>query len=60
MDPVNAVSTNDSASEDGHVVGNLPDGGEVGKNFTLVTGLEEEEEEVFWRLMIQKSNVISK
>ena len=61
MDPVNAVSTNDSASEDGHVVGNLPDGGEVGKNFTLVAGLEEEEEEVvFWRLMSQKSNVISK
>lgn len=58
MDPVNAVSTNDSASEHGHVVGNLPDGGEVGKHFTLVTGLEEEE--VFWRLLSQKSHVISK
>ena len=60
MKPVNAVSINDNASEDRHAVGNLPDGGEVGKHFALVMGLEEEEEEVVWTLLSQKSHVISK
>ena len=46
MNPVNAVSINDSASEDGQAVGNLPDDGEIGKHFALAMGLEEEEEEV--------------